>query len=77
MAQGSIFVNNRSQAVRLPAEMRFPNNIKKVNVRAVGKDRIISPAENTWDSFFMSDQGVTDDFLTERASQIQSEREEF
>ncbi len=77
MAHGSIFVNNRSQAVRLPAEMRFPNNIKKVNVRAVGKDRIISPVENTWDSFFMSDQSVTDDFLTERASQIQSEREDF
>lgn len=77
MAHGSIFVNNRSQAVRLPAEMRFPNNIKKVNVRAVGKDRIISPVENTWDSFFMSDQSVTDDFLTERASQIQSEREAF
>ena len=77
MAHGSIFVNNRSQAVRLPAEMRFPNNIKKVNVRAIGKDRIISPAENTWDSFFMSDQSVSDDFLTERASQMQSEREEF
>lgn len=77
MAHGSIFVNNRSQAVRLPAEMRFPNNIKKVNVRAVGKDRIISPAENIWDSFFMSGQSVTDDFLTERASQIQTEREEF
>ena len=77
MAHGSIFINNRSQAVRLPAEMRFPNNIKKVNVRAVGKDRIISPSENTWDSFFMSVQSVTDDFLTERASQIQAEREEF
>lgn len=77
MAQGSIFVNNRSQAVRLPAEMRFPKNIKKVNVRSVGKERILSPVENTWDSFFLSDQGVTDDFMTERASQTQSEREEF
>lgn len=77
MAQGSIFVNNRSQAVRLPAEMRFPKNIKKVNVRSVGKERILSPVENTWDSFFLSDQSVTDDFMTERASQTQSEREEF
>ncbi len=77
MAYGSIFVNNRSQAVRLPAEMRFPKNIKKVNVRAVGKDRIISPAENIWDSFFISAQSVTDDFMTERASQVQSEREDF
>ena len=77
MAHGSIFTNNRSQAVRLPAEMRFPDTIKKVHVRAVGKDRILSPIENTWDSLFMSDQKVTDDFMTERASQIQSEREDF
>ena len=77
MVQGSIFINNRSQAVRLPAEMRFPNNVKKVNVRAVGKDRIISPIENTWDSFFLSDQSVTDDFMMERASQNQPDREEF
>lgn len=77
MVQGSIFINNRSQAVRLPAEMRFPNNVKKVNVRAVGKDRIISPIENTWDSFFLSDQSVTDDFMMERASQNQPDREEL
>lgn len=77
MAQGSVFTNNRSQAIRLPAEMRFPENVKKVRVRAVGKDRIISPAENTWDSFFLSDQNVSDDFMAERAAQAQSEREDF
>lgn len=76
MAQGSIFTNNRSQAVRLPAEMRFPKSIKKVTVRAVGKDRIISPTENTWDnSFFMSDQGAADDFMEERSSQVQAEKD--
>jgi len=77
MAQGSVFTNNRTQAVRLPAEMRFPENVKKVNVRAIGKDRIISPTENTWDSFFLSDQSVSDDFMTERATQNQPERENF
>ncbi len=57
--------------------MRFPENIKKVSVRIVGKERIISPAESTWDSFFMSEHNVSDDFMAERASQIQSEREDF
>ena len=31
----------------------------------------------TWDSFFSASQGVSDDFLSERASQHQSEREPF
>ncbi len=77
MAQGSVFKNNRTQAVRLPAEMRFPENVKKVTIRAIGKERIIAPAENTWDSFFLSDSNVGEDFMAERASQTQFEREEF
>jgi antitoxin VapB len=74
---GSVFKNNRTQAVRLPVESRFPENVKKVVVRVVGQDRILSPLTNTWDSFFLSEDGVTDDFMTERASQDQSERESF
>jgi antitoxin VapB len=77
MNLGSVFKNNRTQAVRLPAESRFPENVKKVVVRVVGQDRILSPLTNTWDSFFLSEDGVTDDFMTERASQYQSERESF
>jgi len=33
MAIGSVFVNNRTQAVRLPADTRFPETVKKVSVR--------------------------------------------
>ena len=51
--------------------------MKKVVVRVVGKDRVLSPVENTWDSFFLSEGGVSDDFMIERASQEQSERESF
>ena len=75
MALGSVFVNNRTQAVRLPAETRFPEGVKKVIVRVVGVDRVLSPVNNTWDSFFLSKERVTDDFITERASQEQTERE--
>lgn len=75
MPTGSIFINNRTQAVRLPVDTRFPDNVKKVAVRIVGKDRVLSPVENTWDSFFMSEQSVTDDFMQKRASQEQPERE--
>jgi len=77
MSTGSVFVNNRTQAVRLPAGTRFPENVKQVTVRIVGNDRVLSPVDNTWDSFFMSESSVTNDFLSERASQDQPEREAF
>ncbi|TXS96661.1 antitoxin [Parahaliea maris] len=75
MATGTVFENNRTQSVRLPAETRFPEGVKKVSVRVRGKDRVISPVENTWDSFFLGDSAASDDFMSERASQEQSERE--
>jgi antitoxin VapB len=77
MAIGSVFENNRTQAVRLPSETRFPSHVKKVTVRVVGKDRILSPIDNSWDSFFLSPDRPTDDFMQERAAQEQSERENF
>ena len=75
MSTGSVFVNNRTQAVRLPAETRFPEGVKQVNVRVVGQDRILSPVSHTWDSFFMAEEGVSDDFMSERATQEQAERD--
>ena len=77
MLQGSIFVNNKTQAVRLPVGARFDESVKRVIIRKVGKERILSPIENTWDSFFLSDDKGSDDFLTERADQTESIREAF
>jgi antitoxin VapB len=77
MSTGSIFENNKTQAVRLPAETRFPEGVKRVSVRVNGKDRILSPVENTWDSFFLSAERPSEDFTTERAQQEQPEREPF
>ena len=54
MPTGSVFVNNRTQAV-LPAETRFPD-VKQVNVRVVGQDRVLSPITNSWDTFFLGDK---------------------
>jgi antitoxin VapB len=70
---GSIFANNRTQAVRLPAETHFPDHVKQVTVRVAGKDRVLSPVENTWDSFFLANERVMDDFMTERFAQEQHE----
>ena len=75
MATSTVFINNRTQAVRLPAELRLPDNVKRVDVRARGNERIISPVVQTWDSFFLNGLSVSEDFMEERASQNQSDRE--
>jgi antitoxin VapB len=75
MTQSTVFTNNRTQAVRLPSDTRFPDSVKKVEVRVVGGERIISPANAAWDSFFTATTLATGDFLVERASQYQAPRE--
>lgn len=75
MATSSVFTNNRTQAVRLPAELRLPEGVRQVSVRARGKERIIAPLEASWDSFFIDGPQVSEDFMTVRASQDQAERE--
>lgn len=75
MMEASVFMTNRSQAVRLPAEVRFSEEIKKLSVRVLGNDRILSPLNQSWDSFFVNDQAVSDDFMNEREIAFQPERE--
>ena len=63
-----IFINGRSQAVRLPAAYRF--NAKEVFVRRDEKtgDVILSARPDDWHSLFSALDGlvVPDDFLTDR-----------
>lgn len=75
MTISTVFTNNRTQAVRLPADVRLPEYVKQVTVRAIGKERIIAPLQSSWDSFFTSSVQATDDFMQERGNQLQAERE--
>lgn len=75
MSVGTVFVNNRTQAVRLPLDVRLPEGVQKVEIRVKGQERIIAPIGQTWDSFFLDGPRLSDDFLSERASQYQPERE--
>ncbi|QDF95375.1 AbrB/MazE/SpoVT family DNA-binding domain-containing protein [Azoarcus sp. DD4] len=75
MTTTTIFTNNRTQAVRLPAELRLPDSVKHVDIRARGCERIIAPLDHVWDSFFIDGPTVADDFMESRARQDQPERE--
>lgn len=77
MSHGRVFNNNRTQNVRLPVDMRFPEEVKEVTVRVVGQDRVLSPLSHSWDSFFLSNECTSDDFMSERASQYQAQRDDL
>jgi len=72
-----LFLSNRSQAVRIPADLRLPDSVKEVEVRACGQERIIAPLGRSWDSFFLDGPLASDDFLAERGSQEQADRDSF
>lgn len=48
----AVFKSNRNQAVRIPKDMEFPEGVKSLIVRRVGKTLIFTPPENLWDDFF-------------------------
>ena len=63
--QTKIFKSNRSQAVRLPKEIAFPESVKNVEITAIGNKRIIASAGQSWDEWFDA-PGVSSDFMTDR-----------
>lgn len=48
----TLFLSNRSQAVRLPKAVAFDSNLKEVVIIPDGARRIIAPADAAWDDFF-------------------------
>ncbi len=68
-----IFMNGRSQAVRLPKEYRFDTD--EVYVTKQGNNIIISPKKTTWDEFFSTEPAFDDDFLNNRLDAQPQERE--
>jgi antitoxin VapB len=78
MATGTVFINNRTQAVRLPAEVRLPEGVKRVDVRVKGAERIISPVGHSWDSFFLDAEYLpSDDFMIKRDDPAAQAREKL
>ena len=59
-----IFMNGRSQAVRLPKEFRF--DCGEVIIRKKGDDIILSPRKGSWDTFFNHTPLPSEDFMLTR-----------
>ena len=72
----TVFLRNRGQAVRLPKAVALPEDVKKVEIIAIGRTRIITPAGESWDSWF-DGENVSADFMDIRDQPAMQERESF
>ncbi|WP_174869967.1 type II toxin-antitoxin system VapB family antitoxin [Pectobacterium polaris] len=73
MEKTTVFKSNRSQAVRLAKAVELPDAVKHA---AIGHTRIITPAGESWDSWFEGNE-VTSDFMSTREKPDEQIREDF
>lgn len=77
MTSSTVFTSNRSQAVRLPKAVAFPEDVHQVDILKIGRSRVIVPKGKRWDDLFEHGPRVSDDFLSEREQPPVEERESF
>lgn len=74
-----LFMNGRSQAVRLPANFRFDCEAVYIRKDAETGDVILSKKPGSWEDFFdlVNCAGVPADFMADRVDEPPQERELF
>jgi len=56
-----IFMNNRSQAVRLPKEFQF--STREVFIRKEGSEVVLSPRPSDWGTYFDHGAVASEEFM--------------
>jgi antitoxin VapB len=75
MARSTVFVTNRSQAVRLPKAVAFPDGVHQVEIIKLGHSRLVTPIGRRWDEFFVNGARASEDFMSEREQPDVEQRE--
>ncbi|MCK6453007.1 MAG: antitoxin [Alphaproteobacteria bacterium] len=75
MTSSTVFTSNRTQAVRLPKAVAFPEGVHQVDILRIGSARVIVPKGKRWDDFFLNGPHVSEDFMVEREQPAAEERE--
>ena len=74
MKEGKVFMNGRSQAVRIPREYRVKGD--RVSFKKIGSVLIlIETDKSSWDIFLQSLDMFSDDFSVDRDDSLPQERE--
>jgi antitoxin VapB len=74
-----LFLNGRSQAVRLPADFRFAGREVFIRQDETTGDVILSRRPESWDGFFKlrREANVPDEFMADRRDETPQKREWF
>src|SRR6202000_2700665 len=75
MTSSTVFTSNRSQAVRLPKAVAFPNDVHQVNILKIGRSRLIVPQGKRWDDLFEKGRRASEDYRPEREQPAAEEAE--
>jgi len=75
MQTAKLFNNGRSQAVRLPKELRFSGD--DVYIKKIGNMVILLPKSDPWSPLISSLDQFSGDFMGTREQPPQGEREEL
>lgn len=75
MNTAKLFKNGQSQAVRLPREFAMPG--KEVFIRRIGRNVLLVPKDDPWDSLITSLEQFSDDFMSPRVQPDADVREAF
>lgn len=71
-----LFMNGRSQAIRLPKDFRF-KDVSEVMIYAVGNKLYIEPIHESWGPLLQAINQFPDDFELERAPTDKSFKDIF
>jgi antitoxin VapB len=71
--KAKIFMNNRSQAVRLPKEFQF--DVQEVFIRKEGNDIVLSPRPMDWSSYLATGPWASESFMEDIEDLPVQERE--
>ncbi len=75
MDTAKLFINGKSQAVRLPKAYRLKG--KEAFITKIGNAIILLPKKERWNMLFGSLDKFSDDFMTERLQPKLDKREEL
>ena len=75
IVKSKLFKSNRSQAVRIPKAVAFPEGVEEVEIVRSGANLIVSPAGKRWDYLFERGPRISEDFMQERIDPLPDDRE--
>lgn len=73
MERGSVFMTNKTQAVRLPKSVRLPEGVTTVDIVRRGRSWVITPTGESWTEWFEG-EAASKDYMSEREQPADQER---